>query len=456
MDPASCGPSSALQNLNKHTQRDTSLQHQRLHLNGPQQQGIHQFRQKHQIDSNLNNDFKHFNQSSNGHDFASSFLQQMNRPQFNQQAEPNMKLQQNQQGWVNDFSNLSIEHQKLNQQHNNWNQQFNQQRSSQQLGPIREQQQQHQPQQHNYHHAHQQYHPNYSMGNFQDRLQMNAIPQYNQQSEHQEMHKLQNQHQQFENEFDILEKELSEQQQEQQASEIAVDDLDSDKEKFAQTAKLVESSMNQINSQDSNMNEKFQNSEFLKLMSSISNKQVELEGDKLVNSENKQDVREVGVPQTTINQQSENVQGETQSTQNVSTQQVNNDIHNIDYHQPIHTHIPSEEMDDWSFDSIPNYPPPQPQQVKKKQQPEELKPQENRLPDPLSHIKDNQLEGILDPLTAARIISGGQVKTRDWTDVEGQDDWLTSDAFPGMNTNPHVPWRKNNVIHNDDNEDFGL
>ncbi|KAI5956898.1 hypothetical protein KGF54_000516 [Candida jiufengensis] len=454
MDAASCGPSSALQNLNKHAQRDTSLQHQRLHPNGPQQQGLHQFRQGNQIDSNLQNDFKQFNQSNQGHDFASSFMQQMNRPQFNQQIRNSPGIQQNQQGWVNDFSNLSIERQKSQQnqnqqQQNNWHQQFMQQSGPQQHQPILDQQQ---PQQ--IHHTQSQYHPNYSMGNFQNRLTMNALPQYNQQSEHQEIHKLQNQHQQFENEFDLLEKELS--QQENQQADITIDNsTDLDKEKFAQTAKLVEDSMNQLNTQDSNMNAKFQNSDFLKLMNSISNKKVELEGDKLINSENKQDIREDGIPQTTLNQQQHSgTAEEIQGNENVTNSRLNQNLNNIDYHQPIHNN-PSVDLDDWSFDSIPNHPQPQQHQPRKhRQQPQQ--PQQQKLPDPLSHIADDALEGILDPLTAARIISGGQVTQKDWTDVEGQDDWLTSDEFPGLNSRPHVPWRKHQVVYNDDNEEFGL
>ena len=56
--------------------------------------------------------------------------------------------------------------------------------------------------------------------------------------------------------------------------------------------------MKTIDSHDSEMNEKFQNSQFLKLMSSIGNRQVELEGDKLVTSDSKEDIREKGIPET--------------------------------------------------------------------------------------------------------------------------------------------------------------
>ena len=114
MDSASCGPSTALQNLNKHAQRDNSLQHQRhQHPQHPQQQGasIHQFRQGQQVDSRLNADFKQFN---NGNDFANSFMNQMNIKPSMQQHQ-HQQHQHQQPAWVNDFSNLSIQQQHQHQ-----------------------------------------------------------------------------------------------------------------------------------------------------------------------------------------------------------------------------------------------------------------------------------------------------------------------------------------------------
>ena len=103
MDSASCGPSTALQNLNKHAQRDNSLQHQR-HQH-PQQQGasIHQFRQGQQVDSRLNADFKQFN---SGNDFANSFMNQMNiKPSMQQHQH-----QQHQQQHSNNNTSINNQH----------------------------------------------------------------------------------------------------------------------------------------------------------------------------------------------------------------------------------------------------------------------------------------------------------------------------------------------------------
>ncbi|CCG24501.1 hypothetical protein CORT_0F02770 [Candida orthopsilosis Co 90-125] len=431
MDAASCGPSSAIQNLNKHTQRDTSLQHQRLG-DPPQQQGVHQFRQGQSVDQQLNQEFHRFNNDGLGHDFAMSFMEQ-NRPQFQHQHHV-PQPQQQQQGWVNDFSNMSIE-QRQQPQVNNWSRQFMQSGPPQQQHQQKHhQQQQQQQQQRQYQQpmTHGQL-PNYSIGTFQNRLNMNAVsaaPQFAQQTEHQQVHKLEADHAEIlENEFDRLEKELAQETQTSEANltesvDKAVEDHDRDL--FAETARSVENSMNKLNTDDAAMAEKFKESNFLNLMHSIANKETVLENNEL------------------------------KSQENVSTEATAPDVASnsrmADYIQPMYH--PEEQMnqinstefntDDFSNETIPNHPlPPQaiPQKQKKRLQRKEPQETQNKLPDPLAHIGD-QLDGISDPLTAARIISGGQVKSRDWED---DDDWLTDD----------VSWRKGHVVEGERDERYG-
>ena len=199
MDSASCGPSTALQNLNKHAQRDNSLQHQRhQHPQHPQQQGasIHQFRQGQQVDSRLNADFKQFN---NGNDFANSFMNQMNIKPSMQQHQ-HQQHQHQQPAWVNDFSNLSIQqqHQHQNQQQNqgtksDWHQQFMQQ-------------QQQQPNTLQHQSNFQQMTPNYAMGSYQMRNTATTMtPMFHNQTEHQQQHKLEEEQRAFEKQFDMIE-----------------------------------------------------------------------------------------------------------------------------------------------------------------------------------------------------------------------------------------------------------
>ncbi|KAG5419830.1 hypothetical protein I9W82_001710 [Candida metapsilosis] len=431
MDAASCGPSSALQNLNKHTQRDTSLQHQRLG-NVPQQQGVHQFRQGYGVDQQLNQEFQRFNSGGPGHDFATMFMEQ-NRPQFQPQHRAPQPQQQQQQGWVNDFSSLSIE-QRSQPQVNNWSKQFIQN------GPQQQQQQQQQPQQPQQFNQPQYQQPmmmhgqlpNYQMGTFQNRLNMNAVnatPQFAQQTEHQQVHKLETQHHEIlENEFDRIEKELAQESSEANLTESVDKALeDHDRDLFAETARSVENSMNQLNTDDAAMAEKFKNSEFLNLMHSIANKETVLENNELKSQEN--------------------------ATSETMAQEGDSNTRNADYIQPMYQ--PGQQMnqinsaqfntDDFSDETIPNHPfPPQaiPQKQKKTLQRQEEPETRNQLPDPLAHINE-QLVGVTDPLTAARIISGGQVKSRDWEDED--DDWLTED----------VMWRKGQVVGGQRDERFG-
>ncbi|KAG7663904.1 uncharacterized protein J8A68_002592 [[Candida] subhashii] len=396
---ANCGPSSALQNLSKHTQRDNSLQRQHHQPQPQQQNSIQNFRSTNG-DSRLNNDFQRFN---NGNEFANAFMNQMNtKPGFpQQQQQPSSIPQQIQQtGWVNDFSNLSINKPTPQimaqnipaQQNSDWHQQFIQ---NQQTSMVSQQQQQENMQY--------QMTPNYALGQgFRMNMRTDlSTPVYAQQSEHQEIHKIEQQQKQFENEFDAIEKELQNQHQQQEHT-IQIDDPD--KEKFAETARQVEQSMNNINSQNMEMKDKFQNSDFLKLMKSIGNRQVELEGDKLVDVMSGDDIRTTGLGSAN---QSAQVSGTTTL---------------LDNHGIVHN--PMFDDDGMTIQPVPILAPQAVDPELAHEQKQDLS-QENRLPDPLAHIQDGQLGGdILDPFSAARIVSGGQVNMQDWLDDSDDDEYM--------------------------------
>ncbi|EDK46635.1 hypothetical protein LELG_04816 [Lodderomyces elongisporus NRRL YB-4239] len=471
MDAASCGPSSALQNLSKHTQRDTSLQHQRH--GGPsfqqqgQGQGPHLFRQGQQrIDQNLNQEFQQFN--SGGHynqvppvidrvGLAPNAIQQprgqpqgfqptLHRPPppppQQQQQQQQFQYQQSQKGWVDDFSKMNIHNQQLMvQQRNSWGQEFqqNHQHAQQVSHHHQQQQQQQQPQLMQNRYIGSSY--GGGMMNMQRPMTMGtntASPQFHQQSEHQQVHKLEDQETQLESEFDAVEKELQEVESSMQETNLH------DKDLFAQTARKVESSMNSLNTTDAEMKSKFENSEFLKLMNRVANKQVELQDDKLVDVEG--EGKGKGEEEHKL---------EIDNSDGLQQQGVRN-TDAVDYHDPMHQ---TADFNDWDNDLIPNYPPPLPQQQQqqKRQQrshhsshasssspPPPPAESKNKLPDPLAHLGDGLLEGVIDPLAAARIISGGQVQTEDWVDSDSHTDWLSLDT---PTIRPQVrPWRKGQIV----------
>lgn len=428
MDSASCGPSTALQNLNKHAQRDNSLQHQRhQHPQHPQQQGasIHQFRQGQQVDSRLNADFKQFN---NGNDFANSFMNQMNIKPSMQQHQ-HQQHQHQQPAWVNDFSNLSIQqqHQHQNQQQNqgtksDWHQQFMQQ-------------QQQQPNTLQHQSNFQRMTPNYAMGSYQMRNTATTMtPMFHNQTEHQQQHKLEEEQRALEKQFDMIEKQL----QNESVTTEENTNQDEAKEEFARIARKAETSMKTIDSHDSEMNEKFQNSQFLKLMSSIGNRQVELEGDKLVTSDSKEDIREKGIPETIT------ATNPTITTAPRDTQEGQFTLQgpsNPDFAREMYDQIPRPKPANTAF------PHPSSGDSEHEQQQEPNDPHQNTLPDPLAHIQDGQLSDINDPLTAARIISGGQVQMSDWVEDYDTISDTPSKLETDSNNNPNVrPFRKGQIV----------
>lgn len=413
---ASCGPSNALQTLSKHTQRDNSIQNDLINQNR-NNVGQQQFRSNgHQVDQNLNRDFQQFNGQNNA--FANGFLDQFQRPMSNSPVHGPTLQNGAQQGWVNDFSNMSISQQPQSHQqhqnhlsHQNHHQDHHQAHQQtgwhQQFMAQNKQQTSHIAQHHNLA-------PNYTNA-FSLNMRTNlSTPLYSQHllppTEHKQVHALEQEQQIFDDHFDQLEKELAAQQPEQLISdqhpaEFHMDSNELEKQQFADAAKQVHDSM-LSNQQSSETSEKFQQSDFLKLMSSIKDRSVELsnQGDKLVDSTSGQDIR------THLPDPLREIRNEIPITSQTP-----------DYHRPVHLEPVMEQ--------IPRKPP-VPDNVEVR----------SHLPDPLAHIKDGELGDVSEPLQAARIISGNQVRTSDW--MEG--DWM--DFSIPATTEPARPRKRNNIM----------
>lgn len=360
---ASCGPSNALQNLSKHTQRDNSLQHEFR----PQQQERPGFKQGNHVDARLNQNFNQFT-GGQGNEFASQFMNLFNPQQF-QKSQQNGSLQngsfqsgnfqngnlqhqpqnQNQpvqfngnQKWVNDFSQMSINNTPMsqNQVNHNQNQYQHQPLNGLQSFPL----------------------------NMRTNLSTPLIPQ--QAPEHMEMHKYE---QSLDKQFELVEQELQE-------KDVA---STHNHDEFAKIAKTIHNSMSQ-GLENPDMADKFKNSQFMDLMNQVSQRQVELDGKDLVYSSTKQKFENEHTPQSSTILESHNE-------------------HMPTYHHP--------QFDSPVPPAVTQAPEPRPDQI-------------NRLPDPLAHIKDGQLQDINDPMMMAQIISGGQVKNKDWLDAD--TDWLDS------------------------------
>lgn len=213
-------------------------------------------------------------------------------------------------------------------------------------------------------------------------------------TEHQEVHREEHEKAAFDEQFERLEQELAEAEQ--------VSDNIHDREEFARTAGRVKESMLVSSPERSEeTTEKFQQLNFLKLMSSIHNRSVEIsaDGEKLVDREG-QDVRDGG---------------HLDSANDVLQSQPS-------YHDPVHDAAHDIRLGDGPL-HIMDLP-----QSTKRAEVSDNAPPTNHLPDPLAHIKDGALPEFLDPLQAAKIVSGNQVKTRDWMPTD--DDWLDMSVQP--------------------------
>lgn len=384
---ASCGPSNALSQLSKHTQRDQSLQNEFVGRQGPVQPG--NFRTHGHVDAGLNREFQNFNS-----DGMSSFDPLFAAQRHN--AGPPMAMRQN-PNWVQDFGGLSLGEQRgqtVPQGKADWHRQF-----------MQQQQQQHQQQGQSQSQYLQMGQSGQFQGNqFQNLLQNSQFQnpamfqgyragtgQYGQQNtqklQHDGIELLQPGEMDFERHFDQVERELLEAEKMQQNEEQIDLGDESEKEQFAEAARQIKNLMTSDKHVASDeTSSKFQELSFLKLMTLISDRQVELsrEGDKLVERESGEDIRA---------HLSDPLRHEKETQP--------------DYHHPVHgagDHVTNESGITRESENVTSH-----------------------LPDPLAHIKDGALPSNLTPLQAARIISGGQVMASDWTEDES---WNTPHMRP--------------------------
>lgn len=391
---ASCGPSNALSQLSKHTQRDSSLQNDFAgRQNYPQQNG---FRSHGGIDNNLNQDFQRF--AAGGVALEPQFAAQTPQRHQHMSGQPLQMGSRGNQAWVQDFNGLSLGDrgtQSLAPQKSAWHQQFMKQNGQN----VQTQSHHHMLQEQR--HSQLQY-QNQFQGQFQGQFQ-SQMPMFDQQfrqfgHEHESNIQVSGTDMddaKFDSHFDRLEQELvdSEMPMEQ------VDEIDElEKERFAQAARRVKESMisEKILASEETTS-KFQQSDFLKLMSLISNRQVEIskEGDKLVEKSSGEDIRSL---------LSDPLKHEKEAQP--------------DYHQPVH-------LEDFGAAPLPTQESPQVTN--------ESQNVTSFLPDPLAHIKDGSLPSDLTPLQAARIISGDQVKGQNW---EEDESWLTREPPKRMGIMP--------------------
>lgn len=388
---ASCGPSNALSQLSKHTQRDQSLQNEFVGRQKNLQQNS--FRSHGGIDANLNQDFHRFNSEGMGW-FEPQFA--THRPQFQNQASQEMGNVGQKYSWVQDFNDLSLKDRQQSHHHHHhqvvqkmaqdqkpdWHQQFMRQQNLQQ---NQQQPLLHQSSPALMSYQNQEYRP-MGMG-FGDQ----QFRQYTQQQPQDHMMEvlssIEYEPTNFDDHFEQLEREMFE--AEQAAGQALTSEVENEyeKEQFAEAARQVKKSMiSEKNLASEETSSKFHQSHFLKLMSLISERQVELskEGDKLVEKNSGADIRA-----------------------HLSDPLKHEKEAQPDYHQPLHLE---------TFGSLqPVLAPPQITR--------ESETIRSHLPDPLAHIKDGSLPDNLTPLQAARIISGGQVTASDWTEDES---WTTT------------------------------
>lgn len=280
---ASCGPVNPLQSLNKHNDRSFDA-NTRISLATPpsaEQQQFNSSNRLNRIDNHLESEFAQF--TNNPHSLPQFQQPSFQHPGFQErqpslherfQASPvqdqfqhSVQQQQQQQQqhrpdlqhqWSLDFAKLSIQntqqHQQQQQPQQGWNSEFRQQV----------------PQ---------------NAWNTQSRLQVPqtfqpsgirstnllssfATSQPTNLTEHQELHK--------DEQFDALFEQIESQILKPTEQEIVRKEVDYDREKFAQTAQLVANAMSSKSNMKSSsaMSKKFANSNFLKLMTQVSDKKV--------------------------------------------------------------------------------------------------------------------------------------------------------------------------------------
>lgn len=369
---ASCGPTSALSHLNKHAQRDNYLQHEAAARQGLLPRAV--FRNQPGVDANLNQEFQQFSEGRpmdiNGFQgYAPLLTHQQFGAQANQIHTPPGQIAGHQQ-WMNDFNGLSLNQNTMHNQNSahavhkqrtaktlssNWSLQFLQHAKQHTLrGQVDPQE--------------------FSAGMRQPMLNMVYLqipllpPELSQRMEQEHINS-----KAWDDQFDQVSKKIDAMEQ------VEAQQDESEKEQFAEAARRVQTVMtSSAPLLPSDTASKFEQSNFLKLMSQISNRELEMskEGDNFVAKESGQDVRQY-LSDPLRDERLELNANEPLSAADIIT--------------------PSQSEGVITNESV---------NVR------------NSLPDPLAHIRDGELLPNLTPLQAARIISGGQVTRQDWFEDE--------------------------------------
>ena len=389
-----CGPSNAIQNLAKHSQRDTLLQNQ---FRGQQPGQARQFRQGPVADPRLNREFAEFAGPTNAPDFTATPIAH--------QSVPRSQIQPHQPGpaWVEDFGKMKLESGPQQGQTADWSRQF--QQSHPQMGQMG---QMNQPAMTNGQQMRSA--PMMGlMGLMYHGMPMAshapiAAPQFQNQLEHQQNHKLEQQEKQFADKFAEIEQELAEESQQQHHEQQGADDRDLERDQFARIAQEINTTVGEKTLGDAELQAKFAQLGFMNLMHRVANKQVELDGDQLRDTATGEQAK-VEQDDTTV----------------PLSQPVSAPLRLPDYHAPMHEPVVTRVAPPSALESM--------------ERPEERPEHQNKLPDPLAHIADGALADITDPLMMAQVVLGGQVQRQAWLDADV--DWM--DATGPYQPKPYVP-----------------
>lgn len=370
----SCGPSNALSSLSKHADRDVS--HSHPHLRGGPVSTAPQFRRAN-VDPRLNHEFAQFANSTN---ISFSPLGIRRSP---------IQSLANSHAWVQDFSDLSLS-EALNFRQNGLQQTSPHQSTSSSQKTYM-----------------QQIPSLHTSTTFKPIMNMRtnlSLPMYP--TEHREMHATERhmnlEREAFEHEFNLVEAQLDE--------GLHASTLEMERGELAETARRVEESL-MMNS-PADMAEKLEQSSFLKLMTQLSSREMELNGDRFVSTASAQDssssnisVRYLPDPLAEMRQQTSHLKANDQN-QALKVGDGTN-LYRINLAAPQVNTL--------------------------------------HLPDPLSHIADGSLDPNLLSLEAARVISNDQVSTSDWMEDEA---WLDRSRHDIM----HKDWQEiyDDYRHDDD------
>lgn len=381
---ANCGPSSALSQLNKHAQRDQTLQREFVRGQTGAQNGF----QRPAVDNALNSDFSRFESGQFGGQFDATQFQGPNQSHhslFLQQFQAQLSFAQGFQNFQNQNiqgfhpkqnqpliqtqTQTQTQNQSLHQQgQSGWVDQFNGLSLHERAPDFRPDQFRHVT-------------PAMAQG-FAPAYAPRMAPQHSIET----IRSAELEQDEIGTQFEQVEREMFESEQ---AARRAEQQNEDEKEQFAEAARAVKRLMIlEKNLKSNDTSAKFEQLNFLKLMALILARQVEIssEGDKLVEregspAERMDDRAETAAPRLTRDMRPD---WEERAPEYRAPDLA------PDYHRP------ARESD------VPR--------------PRESESVRAHLPDPLAHIRDGGLSADLSPLQAARIVSGGQVNVADWAE----------------------------------------